>query len=195
MADMVIYELHIGTFTPEGTFDAATARLPELRRTWHHGHRGDADRLVSRAAQLGLRRRASLRAAAILRRPGRVSSRFVNAAHAHGIGVVLDVVYNHVGPGRKLPRPVRALLHRIYRTPWGRAVNYDGPGSDAVRRWAHDNALYWITRISRRRTATRRSAGHLRLRRRSPFSRSSPTRSTSSVDSSGAKCSSWPRVT
>ena len=144
LPDYVIYELHVGTFTPEGTFDAAAARLPELRalgitavelmpvaefpgeRNWgydgvdlyapHHAYGGPA----------GLKR-------------------FVDAAHALGIGVVLDVVYNHVGPeGNYLDR-FGPYFTDTYRTPWGRAVNYDGPGSDGVRRWAHDNALYWIT--------------------------------------------------
>jgi maltooligosyltrehalose trehalohydrolase len=144
LPDMVIYELHVGTFTPEGTFDAAAERLPELlalgitavelmpvaefpgERNWgydgvhlyapHHAYGGPA----------GLKR-------------------FVNAAHTLGIGVVLDVVYNHVGPeGNYLDR-FGPYFTDTYRTPWGRAVNYDGPGSDGVRRWAHDNALYWIT--------------------------------------------------
>jgi maltooligosyltrehalose trehalohydrolase len=144
LPDMIIYELHVGTFTPEGTFDAAAARLPELlalgitavelmpvaefpgERNWgydgvhlyapHHAYGGPA----------GLKR-------------------FVNAAHTLGIGVVLDVVYNHVGPeGNYLDR-FGPYFTDTYHTPWGRAVNYDGPGSDDVRRWAHDNALYWIT--------------------------------------------------
>ena len=144
LPDFVLYELHVGTFTAEGTFDAAVARLPELLslgvtavelmpvaefpgvRNWgydgvhlyapHHAYGGPA----------GLKR-------------------FVSAAHALGIAVVLDVVYNHVGPeGNYLDR-FGPYFTEVYRTPWGRAVNYDGPGSDGVRRWAHDNALYWIT--------------------------------------------------
>jgi maltooligosyltrehalose trehalohydrolase len=144
LPDFIIYELHVGTFTPEGTFDAAAARLPELlalgvtaielmpvaefpgRRNWgydgvhlyapHHDYGGP---------------------------PG--LKRLVSAAHALGLGVVLDVVYNHVGPeGNYLDR-FGPYFTDVYRTPWGRAVNYDGPGSDAVRRWVHDNALYWIT--------------------------------------------------
>jgi maltooligosyltrehalose trehalohydrolase len=144
LPDFVIYEMHVGTFTPEGTFDAAAARLPELlalgitaielmpvaefpgERNWgydgvhlyapHHAYGGPA----------GLKR-------------------LVDAAHALGLGVVLDVVYNHVGPeGNYLDR-FGPYFTDIYRTPWGRAVNYDGPGSDAVRRWVHDNALHWIT--------------------------------------------------
>lgn len=144
LPDFVIYELHVGTFTPEGTFAAAAARLPELlalgvtaielmpvaefpgRRNWgydgvhlyapHHAYGGPA----------GLKQ-------------------LVDAAHMLGLGVVLDVVYNHVGPeGNYLDR-FGPYFTDVYRTPWGRAVNYDGPGSDAVRRWVHDNALHWIT--------------------------------------------------
>jgi maltooligosyltrehalose trehalohydrolase len=143
LPDFVIYELHVGTFTPEGTFDAIIPRLGELAalgvtaielmpvaefpgaRNWgydgvhlyapHHAYGGPD----------GLRR-------------------LVNAAHQHGLAVVLDVVYNHVGPeGNYLDR-YGPYFTEVYRTPWGRAVNYDGPGSDAVRRWAHDNAMYWI---------------------------------------------------
>ena len=144
LPDFVIYEVHVGTFTPEGTFDAIIPRLPQLaalgvtaielmpvaefpgRRNWgydgvhlyapHHAYGGPD----------GLRR-------------------VVNAAHQQGIGVVLDVVYNHVGPeGNYLDR-FGPYFTDVYRTPWGRAMNYDGPGSDAVRQWAHDNALYWIS--------------------------------------------------
>ncbi len=143
LCDFVIYELHVGTFTPEGTFDAAAARLPELlalgitaieimpvaefsgTRNWgydgvdlyapHHAYGGPA----------GLKR-------------------LVNSAHGHGIGVVLDVVYNHVGPEGNYLDQFGPYFTDVYRTPWGRAVNYDGPGSDGVRRWAQDNALYWL---------------------------------------------------
>ncbi|HEY2065021.1 MAG TPA: malto-oligosyltrehalose trehalohydrolase [Gemmatimonadaceae bacterium] len=144
LADMVIYELHVGTFTPEGTFDAAAARLPELRalgvtavelmpvaefpgrRNWgydgvalyapHHAYGGPE----------GLRR-------------------FVDMAHGVGLGVILDVVYNHLGPEGNYLDQYGPYHTDVYRTPWGRAVNYDGRGSDQVRRWAHDNALHWIT--------------------------------------------------
>ena len=144
MADYVLYEIHVGTFTPEGTFDAAAARLPELR-------------------ELGI---TAIELMPLASFPGRRNwgydgvhhyapqhsyggpdgfKRLVDAAHAQGIGVVLDVVYNHVGPeGNYLDR-YGPYFTDVYRTPWGRAVNYDGAGSDAVRRWAHDNALYWIS--------------------------------------------------
>jgi maltooligosyltrehalose trehalohydrolase len=144
LQDFVIYELHVGTFTPEGTFDAAAAHLPELlslgvtaieimpvssfpgRRNWGYDGVHQYAPQQSYGGPQGLKR-------------------LVNAAHAHGIGVVLDVVYNHVGPeGNYLDR-FGPYFTDVYRTPWGRAVNYDGPGSDAVRRWAHDNALYWVS--------------------------------------------------
>ena len=143
LPDFALYEMHVGAFTPEGTFDAAAARLPELlalgitaielmpvtefpgRRNWgydgvhlfapHHAYGGPA----------GLKR-------------------LVNAAHALGLAVVLDVVYNHVGPEGNYLDHFGPYFTDVYRTPWGRAVNYDGPGSDGVRRWAHDNALYWL---------------------------------------------------
>ena len=144
LPDFVIYEIHVGTFTPEGTFDAAAARLHALvalgvtavelmpvasfpgRRNWGY------DGVHLYAPQHSYGGVESLK-------------RFVNAAHTHGLGVVLDVVYNHVGPeGNYLDR-FGPYFTDAYRTPWGRAVNYDGPGSDAVRRWAHDNALYWLS--------------------------------------------------
>ena len=144
MPDYVIYEIHVGTFTPEGTFDAAAARLPELvalgitaielmpvasfpgTRNWGY----DGVHMYAPQTSYG--------------GPGGLK-RLVDAAHAHGLGVVLDVVYNHVGPeGNYLDR-FGPYFTDVYRTPWGRAVNYDGAGSDAVRRWAHDNALYWVS--------------------------------------------------
>ena len=144
LADFLVYELHIGTFTPAGTFDAAAARLPELlamgvtavevmpiasfpgRRNWGYDGVHLYAPQESYGGPDGFRR-------------------FVRAAHALGIAVVLDVVYNHVGPeGNYLDR-FGPYFTEAYRTPWGRAVNYDGRGSDEVRRWARENALHWIT--------------------------------------------------
>ena len=144
LADFLIYELHIGTFTPEGTFDAAAARLPELlamgvtavevmpiasfpgRRNWGY----DGVHLYAPQESYG---------------GPEGFRRFVRAAHALGMAVVLDVVYNHVGPeGNYLDR-FGPYFTDVYRTPWGRAINYDGRGSDEVRRWARENSLHWIT--------------------------------------------------
>ncbi|MEP6730851.1 MAG: malto-oligosyltrehalose trehalohydrolase [bacterium] len=144
LADFVIYEMHVGTFTPEGTFDAATARLSELRALGI-----TAIEIMPLASFPGRRNWGydGVHHYAPQESYGGVLAfkRFVSAAHAHGIGVVLDVVYNHVGPeGNYLDR-FGPYFTDVYRTPWGRAVNYDGAGSDAVRRWAHDNALYWVS--------------------------------------------------
>ncbi|HEX8849516.1 MAG TPA: alpha-amylase family glycosyl hydrolase, partial [Gemmatimonadaceae bacterium] len=143
-ADYVIYELHVGTFTAEGTFDAAIARLGELKalgvtaieimpvaefpgaRNW--GYDGVALYAPHSAygGPEGLRR-------------------LVDAAHGAGLAVVLDVVYNHVGPeGNFLPL-YGPYFTETYKTPWGPAVNYDGADSPEVRRFVIENALYWVT--------------------------------------------------
>ena len=138
----VIYELHIGTFTPEGTFDSAAARLPQLAdfgitavevmpiaqfpgaRNWGY------DGVNLFAAQSTYGGPAAFR-------------RFVDAAHAAGLAVVLDVVYNHVGPeGNHLPRFGPYFTDR-HKTPWGPALNFDQEGSREVRRFFVENALYW----------------------------------------------------
>jgi maltooligosyltrehalose trehalohydrolase len=140
----VIYELHIGTFTPEGTFRAAMEKLPYLRslgvtaieimpvadfagsRNW--GYDGVALFAPSRAYGAP----DDLRA-------------LVNAAHEAGLAVILDVVYNHLGPeGAYLPEISPLFLTRTHATPWGAAVNLDDEGSDSVRAFLIDNALHWL---------------------------------------------------
>jgi maltooligosyltrehalose trehalohydrolase len=142
-ASGVVYEMHIGTFTPKGTFDAAIARLDHLvglgvthveimpvnefpgTRGW--GYDG-ADLFAPHHAYGG---------------PEGLK-RFVDACHARGLAVLIDVVYNHLGPtGNYLGRFGRYFTNR-YATPWGDAVNLDGPGSDGVRRFICDNALMWL---------------------------------------------------
>jgi maltooligosyltrehalose trehalohydrolase len=139
----VFYELHIGTFTPEGTFDAASARLDHLvelgvravevlpigefagDRNW--GYDG-VDLFAPHHAYGG---------------PDGFK-RFVDACHARRLGVVLDVVYNHLGPeGNHLGR-FGPYFTDFYATPWGQAVNYDRRGSHEVRRFVIDNALQWL---------------------------------------------------
>jgi maltooligosyltrehalose trehalohydrolase len=143
LPDLVLYELHVGTFTPEGTFEAIIPRLDDLvdlgvtaielmpiaqfsgARNWgydgvypfavHHAYSGPD----------GLRR-------------------LVDACHGKGLGVVLDVVYNHLGPeGNYLPEYGPYFTDR-YRTPWGDALNFDGAGSDEVRRYFIENAVMWV---------------------------------------------------
>ena len=142
--DLVIYELHVGTFTPEGTFAAVEAKLPYLRdlgitaielmpvadfagsRNW--GYDGVALFAPSRAygAPDDLRR-------------------LVDAAHRHGLSVILDVVYNHLGPeGAYAPAFNPSYLTDRHRTPWGSAVNLDGDGSPMVRSFILDNAAHWV---------------------------------------------------
>lgn len=145
MPGQVIYELHVGTFTPEGTLDAAIGELDELKECgitlielmplaefpgrWNWGYDGVA--LFAPAHVYG---------------DPHALKRFVDAAHARGLGVILDVVYNHFGPdGNYLP--VYSDLYVTDRHPneWGQAINYDGPGSGGVRDFVLQNASYWIT--------------------------------------------------
>jgi maltooligosyltrehalose trehalohydrolase len=139
----VIYELHIGTFSEAGTFAGAITRLPQLVELGvthvevmpvaeFSGNRGwgyDGVHLFAPHHAYGS--------------PDDLKT-FVNACHAHGLAVLLDVVYNHLGPvGNYLARFGPYFTHR-YTTPWGDAVNLDGPGSDEVRRFLCDNAIMWL---------------------------------------------------
>ncbi len=139
----ILYELHIGTFTPPGTFDSAIDRLGhlldlgiqyiELMPVNHFpGQRGwgyDGVSLWAPHAAYG--------------GPDGLK-RLVDACHARGLGVILDVVYNHLGPdGNYLPQFGNYFTDR-HHTPWGQALNFDGPDSDEVRRFVIDNALMWL---------------------------------------------------
>lgn len=142
--EAVIYELHIGTFTPEGTFAAATKRLAELadlgftvievmpvadfpgRRGWGY----DGVLLFAPDAAYGT--------------PDELKA-FVDAAHALGLMVLLDVVYNHFGPeGNYLHAGSPAFFNPAHQTPWGAAINYDGELARTVRDFFVHNALYWV---------------------------------------------------
>src|SRR5271165_349330 len=143
LRDYIIYELHIGTFTPEGMFESVIGKLEYLkqlgitvieimpvaafpgRRDW--GYDGVSPYAVqaSYGGPQGLKR-------------------LVDAAHGLGLGMMLDVVYNHLGPeGNYLPKfgPYFTAHHK---TPWGDAINYDSEGCEQVRRYVVENALYWI---------------------------------------------------
>lgn len=141
--EFVVYELHVGTFTEEGTFRAAAARLDELAdlgitavelmpvaqfpgsRNWGY------DGVFPFAAQNSYGGPSGLQ-------------QFVNEAHARGISVVLDVVYNHLGPEGNYAGAFGPYFTDRYRTPWGPAINFDGAGSDTVRAFFIQNALYWL---------------------------------------------------
>lgn len=143
LAGAVFYELHVGTFTPAGTLDGAIDRLGHLADLGvthvelmpvaaFNGDRGwGYDGVAWYAVHEAYGGPAAL-------------TRFVEACHAHGLAVVLDVVYNHFGPsGNYLPEFGPYLTDR-HVTPWGDAVNLDGPGSDGVRSFIIGNALHWL---------------------------------------------------
>jgi maltooligosyltrehalose trehalohydrolase len=143
--EAVIYELHVGAFTPAGTFSAMGERLDYLvdlgitavelmpvadfpgKRNW--GYDGvfpfAPDSMYGRPEDL---------------------KELVQSAHEHGIMVLLDVVYNHLGPeGNYLRSYAPQFFTDRHRTPWGDGINFDGPDSRAVRDFFIDNALYWLT--------------------------------------------------
>ena len=139
----VVYELHVGTFSPEGTFDGAIERLDHLVALGI-----DAVELMPVAEFSGDRGWGY--DGVDLYAPHHVyggpdgCKRLVDACHNRGLAVILDVVYNHLGPaGNYLPRFGPYFTDR-YRTPWGEAVNLDGPGSDEVRAFFLDNATQWL---------------------------------------------------
>jgi maltooligosyltrehalose trehalohydrolase len=143
LAEYIIYELHVGTFTSEGTFEAIIPYLDYLAdlgvnavelmpiaefpgaRNWgydgvypfaaHHSYGGPA----------GLKK-------------------LVNACHRRGLAVVLDVVYNHLGPEGNYLGEFAPYFTDRYQSPWGRALNFDGSYSDPVREFFIENALYWL---------------------------------------------------
>lgn len=143
-SDPVIYELHLGTFTPEGTFRAAIEKLDHLKtlgvtaielmpvgdfpgnRNW--GYDGVA--LYAPARCYG--------------RPDDFRA-LIDAAHARGLAVILDVVYNHLGPdGNYLPAYSSGYFHPTRESPWGRALNFDGENSRPVRDFIVGNLAYWM---------------------------------------------------
>ncbi|HET9845167.1 MAG TPA: malto-oligosyltrehalose trehalohydrolase [Nitrospira sp.] len=145
MQGQVIYELHVGTFTPEGTLDATIGQLDELKDCgitlielmplaefpgrWNWGYDG-----------------VDLFAPAHVYGDPDALKRFVDAAHERGLGVILDVVYNHFGPdGNYLPAYSDLYLTDRHPNEWGQAINFDGQGSVPVREFFIQNACYWIT--------------------------------------------------
>lgn len=139
-----IYELHVGTATPEGSFDALIGRLDDLAELGV-----DAVEVMPVAEFPGERNwgydGVSLWAAASAYGGPEAMRRFVDAAHARGIAVILDVVYNHFGPeGNYLPAVTSGrIFTERHHTPWGAAVNYDCEGSAAVRAFVIGNAVHW----------------------------------------------------
>ncbi len=141
--ESVYYELHVGTFTAAGTFEAIIPELPRLkalgitliellpiaqfpgRRNWGY------DGVYPYAAQQSYGGLRGLQ-------------RLVDACHGHGIGVALDVVHNHLGPEGNYAARFGPYFTNDYRTPWGAALNFDGRGSDEVREFFIRSAIFWM---------------------------------------------------
>jgi maltooligosyltrehalose trehalohydrolase len=141
---LVIYELHVGCYTPEGTFEALIDELDALKRLGVN-----AVELMPVAEFPGARNWGydGVDLFAPSRNYGGPDGlrRLVDAAHQRGLGVILDVVYNHFGPdGNYLLQFSPRYVTDRYATPWGDAVNYDGDHSDMVRRFIVDNACHWL---------------------------------------------------
>ncbi|MDR4473768.1 MAG: alpha-amylase family glycosyl hydrolase [Nitrospira sp.] len=144
MRGQAIYELHVGTFTQEGTLDAASTQLAALKDLgitvieimpvaefpgrWNWGYDG-----------------VDLFAPAHVYGDPEALKRFVDAAHRLRLGVILDVVYNHLGPdGNYLPAYTQHYFTDRYPNAWGQAINFDGPESSGVRDFFIQNACYWV---------------------------------------------------
>ncbi len=143
LEELVFYELHVGTFTPEGTLDAAAARLPDLAelgvtcvelmpiQPFPGGRNWGYDGVALHAVHEGYGGPDALQ-------------RFVDAAHDLGLSVCLDVVYNHLGPEGNYLSAFGPYFTSRHRTPWGDGVNYDGEGSAQVRAFVVEAALRWL---------------------------------------------------
>jgi maltooligosyltrehalose trehalohydrolase len=141
--DLVIYELHVGTFTRAGTFDGVASRLEELREL------GVTAIELMPVAQFPGNRNWGYDGAypyAVQNSYGgpRELQRLVDRAHQAGLAVILDVVYNHLGPEGSYQGCFGYYFTDRYHTPWGDGVNFDGPWSDAVRQYVIENARMWV---------------------------------------------------
>jgi maltooligosyltrehalose trehalohydrolase len=143
LKDYVIYELHVGAYTPEGNFEAIIPHLDRLK-----GLGVTAIELMPVAQFPGARNWGydGVYPFAVQNSYGGPQSlkRLVNACHLQGLAVVLDVVYNHPGPEGNYLWDFGPYFTDRYRTLWGSSINFDGPHSDEVRRFFVDNALYWV---------------------------------------------------
>lgn len=142
--DLIIYELHLGTFTEQGTFQSAIDRLPELVELgitaiellpvvesagrWNWGY--DGVNLYAPHHQYGT--------------PDDLRQ-LVNRCHEHGLAVILDVVYNHPGPEGNYLAAFGPYLSKKHHTPWGPAYNFDGRNRSLSREWVLDNVIYWLS--------------------------------------------------
>lgn len=143
LKDLVIYELHVGTFTEQGIFDAVISRIDDLKdlgitaielmpvaqfpgeRNWGY------DGVYPFAVQTSYGGPDGLK-------------RLVDACHARGMAIILDVVYNHLGPEGNYLWDFGPYFTDTYKTPWGMAINFDGPFSDEVKNFFYENARHWF---------------------------------------------------
>lgn len=145
LKELIVYELHVGTFTREGTFAAIIPHLEYLKdelgitalelmpvAQFPGGRNWGYDGVYPYAPQSTYGEPLGL-------------MELVNSCHEKGLAVILDVVYNHLGPEGNSLVDFGPYFTDRYKTPWGSAINYDGPESDQVRRYFIENALYWIT--------------------------------------------------
>lgn len=139
----VMYEIHVGTFTPQGTLDAAVEKLPHLRELGV-----DVVELMPLAAFPGERGwgydGVDLYAVHETYGGPAALQRFVDAAHRFGLAVCLDVVYNHLGPAGNYLAQFGPYFTDRHQTPWGDGPNFDGPDSRPVRDFVVDNAIWWL---------------------------------------------------
>jgi maltooligosyltrehalose trehalohydrolase len=144
LKDYVVYELHTGTFTPEGTFEAVIPKLAHLRslgvtavelmpvaefpggRNWGY----DGAHLYAPQSTYG---------------GPEGLKKLIDACHREGLAFVLDVVYNHLGPEGNYSGEFMPLYNEAHKSPWGAGLNFDGEGAEGVRRYFVENALYWLT--------------------------------------------------
>ena len=141
--DLAFYELHVGTFTPQGTFEAVISRLNDLRELgitaleimpvaqFPGGRNWGYDGVLPYAAQNSYGGPHGLQ-------------KLIDTCHAAGLAIFLDVVYNHMGPEGNYLADFGPYFADRYKTPWGLAINFDGPGSDAVRDYVLNNARMWL---------------------------------------------------
>jgi maltooligosyltrehalose trehalohydrolase len=144
LKDYVVYELHAGTFTPEGTFEAVIPKLAHLKslgvtavelmpvaefpggRNWGY----DGAHLYAPQSTYG---------------GPEGLKRLIDACHREGLAFVLDVVYNHLGPEGNYAGEFMPLYNEAHQSPWGAGLNFDGEDCEGVRRFFVENALYWLT--------------------------------------------------
>ncbi|MBU2222327.1 MAG: malto-oligosyltrehalose trehalohydrolase [Candidatus Omnitrophica bacterium] len=143
LQDLIFYEAHIGTFTPEGIFEAAIQKIPYLKKL------GVTCLEVMPVAQFPGKRNWGYDGVGLYAVQNSYGGpeglkRLVDASHGAGLAFCLDVVYNHLGPEGNYLNDFGPYFTKKYHTPWGDAINYDDRESDHVRRFVIENALYWI---------------------------------------------------